>query len=248
MSTSIIFRGFKPCLIWSRRFSKTNIYGVRDRGRRLSQKHQADHVIGKAGTLLDDLGPHIHTEPSAPTSSISHSQEAIHTYSLFVTATRSAGSSLLGGHRLCGSITLPVPNSGGTGRIAPPPNSAAHLSCSYPNISYLLYHKRNLDLDNTLDHPSSSHSSPSAASSLPLRSFPHRASPGRISLHTKRRHFSSTAATMAATRLDGTAIAKAVRERLGAEIAAKQKQNPRYSPSLRIIQGLSNKILQVHAS
>lgn len=42
---------------------------------------------------------------------------------------------------------------------------------------------------------------------------------------------------MVATRLDGTAIAKAIRERLGADIAQKQKLNPRYKPSLKIIQG-----------
>lgn len=42
---------------------------------------------------------------------------------------------------------------------------------------------------------------------------------------------------MVATKLDGNSIAKAIRERLGAEIAEKQKKNPRYHPSLRIIQG-----------
>ncbi|KAF7554824.1 hypothetical protein G7046_g6708 [Stylonectria norvegica] len=41
---------------------------------------------------------------------------------------------------------------------------------------------------------------------------------------------------MVATRLDGTAIAKSIRERLGIEIAEKQKLNPRYRPSLKIIQ------------
>lgn len=43
--------------------------------------------------------------------------------------------------------------------------------------------------------------------------------------------------TMGATRLDGTAIAKGIRERLGAEIAEKQRLNPRYKPTLKIIQG-----------
>ncbi|KFH45262.1 C-1-tetrahydrofolate synthase-like protein [Hapsidospora chrysogenum ATCC 11550] len=42
---------------------------------------------------------------------------------------------------------------------------------------------------------------------------------------------------MGATKLDGTAIAKSIRERLGAEIAEKQKLNPRYKPTLKIIQG-----------
>lgn len=42
---------------------------------------------------------------------------------------------------------------------------------------------------------------------------------------------------MVANKLDGTAIAKSIRERLGAEIAEKQKINPRYKPVLKIIQG-----------
>lgn len=41
---------------------------------------------------------------------------------------------------------------------------------------------------------------------------------------------------MVATKLDGTAIAKAIRERLGQDIAEKQKVNPRFRPSLKIIQ------------
>jgi methylenetetrahydrofolate dehydrogenase (NADP+)/methenyltetrahydrofolate cyclohydrolase/formyltetrahydrofolate synthetase len=44
---------------------------------------------------------------------------------------------------------------------------------------------------------------------------------------------------MVATKLDGTAIAKTIRERLGTEIVEKQKLNPRYRPALRIIQGMS---------
>jgi 5,10-methylene-tetrahydrofolate dehydrogenase/methenyl tetrahydrofolate cyclohydrolase len=42
---------------------------------------------------------------------------------------------------------------------------------------------------------------------------------------------------MAATKIDGTAIARKIREGLHAEIAEKQKLNPRYKPSLKIIQG-----------
>ncbi|KAL6866038.1 tetrahydrofolate synthase [Amphichorda felina] len=41
---------------------------------------------------------------------------------------------------------------------------------------------------------------------------------------------------MVATKLDGTAIAKSIRERLGTEIAEKQKLNPRYTPTLKIVQ------------
>lgn len=42
---------------------------------------------------------------------------------------------------------------------------------------------------------------------------------------------------MVATKLDGTAIAKSIRERIGREIAERQKLNPRYRPSLKIVQG-----------
>lgn len=42
---------------------------------------------------------------------------------------------------------------------------------------------------------------------------------------------------MVARKLDGTAIAKSLRERIGAEIAHKQKLNPRYRPCLKIVQG-----------
>lgn len=42
---------------------------------------------------------------------------------------------------------------------------------------------------------------------------------------------------MVATKLDGTAIAKAIREKIGAEIAERQKLNPRFKPCLKIIQG-----------
>jgi methylenetetrahydrofolate dehydrogenase (NADP+)/methenyltetrahydrofolate cyclohydrolase/formyltetrahydrofolate synthetase len=42
---------------------------------------------------------------------------------------------------------------------------------------------------------------------------------------------------MVARKLDGTAIAKAIRERLGSEIAERQKLNARYKPCLKIVQG-----------
>jgi len=41
---------------------------------------------------------------------------------------------------------------------------------------------------------------------------------------------------MAATKIDGTAIAKKIRERLRAEIAEVKETNPRFTPSLKIIQ------------
>lgn len=41
---------------------------------------------------------------------------------------------------------------------------------------------------------------------------------------------------MAATKIDGTAIAKGIRERISADIKKTQETNPRYKPSLKIIQ------------
>ena len=41
---------------------------------------------------------------------------------------------------------------------------------------------------------------------------------------------------MAATKIDGTAIARAIRERINAEIKQTQAKNPRYKPSLTIVQ------------
>jgi hypothetical protein len=55
--------------------------------------------------------------------------------------------------------------------------------------------------------------------------------------------FSTTSFAMTAKKIDGTAIAKSIRERLHAEIENTQKTNPRFKPSLKIIQG---KILAPH--
>lgn len=65
-------------------------------------------------------------------------------------------------------------------------------------------------------------------------------SPFRHSLRPQKRQFcSSSPVAMVAVKIDGTAIAKNIRERLGTEIAEKQKLNPRYKPTLKIIQGMS---------
>jgi hypothetical protein len=51
------------------------------------------------------------------------------------------------------------------------------------------------------------------------------------------RYFSGTAFNMTATKIDGTAIAKSIREKLGAKIKERQGANARYKPSLKIVQG-----------
>jgi 5,10-methylene-tetrahydrofolate dehydrogenase/methenyl tetrahydrofolate cyclohydrolase len=44
---------------------------------------------------------------------------------------------------------------------------------------------------------------------------------------------------MTGSKIDGTAIAKSIRERLGSQIKQRQEANPRYKPSLKIVQGES---------
>lgn len=55
-------------------------------------------------------------------------------------------------------------------------------------------------------------------------------------------HFSTSGAVMGAVKIDGTAIAKRIRASLLTEIEEKKKINPRYIPSLKIIQGTSTLI------
>ncbi|QVM09380.1 tetrahydrofolate synthase [Coccidioides posadasii str. Silveira] len=50
------------------------------------------------------------------------------------------------------------------------------------------------------------------------------------------RFFASSSVNMAGTKIDGTAIAKGIRERLNAEIRKTQESNPRFNPSLVIFQ------------
>ena len=51
-----------------------------------------------------------------------------------------------------------------------------------------------------------------------------------------RRFYSSTRVLMAAEKIDGNAIAKSIRERINTQIQKTQEANPRYKPSLTIIQ------------
>ena len=53
---------------------------------------------------------------------------------------------------------------------------------------------------------------------------------------TDRRGFATSSADMTGVKIDGTAVAIKIRERLHAEIQQTQKTNPRYKPSLKIIQ------------
>jgi hypothetical protein len=63
----------------------------------------------------------------------------------------------------------------------------------------------------------------------------YRASPP-LSTPFSYRQFSRSSIAMTATKIDGNAIAKDIREKLHTEIDATQKLNPRYRPSLKIIQ------------
>jgi methylenetetrahydrofolate dehydrogenase (NADP+)/methenyltetrahydrofolate cyclohydrolase/formyltetrahydrofolate synthetase len=81
----------------------------------------------------------------------------------------------------------------------------------------------------------SSFLSPLSTFSIYTRPLPStQAAYSRNDQHTS---FSSTSIAMTAKKIDGTAIAKSIRERLHAEIENTQKTNPRFKPSLKIIQG-----------
>lgn len=54
------------------------------------------------------------------------------------------------------------------------------------------------------------------------------------------RLFSVTRNDMVAEKIDGTAVAKKIRERIGQEIKKKQETSPRFKPSLTIVQGESH--------
>ena len=58
----------------------------------------------------------------------------------------------------------------------------------------------------------------------------------KSSFALSKRQFSSGAPNMAAVKIDGTAIAKSIREKINADVKEIQKTNPRYKPSLTIVQ------------
>ncbi|KAL9118734.1 MAG: hypothetical protein Q9187_004717 [Circinaria calcarea] len=59
---------------------------------------------------------------------------------------------------------------------------------------------------------------------------------GPASVQSRQRQYSTRGANMTATKIDGNAIAKAIREKIHAEIKKTQTSNPRYKPSLTIVQ------------
>lgn len=59
---------------------------------------------------------------------------------------------------------------------------------------------------------------------------------------SRSRGFSYSAANMTGTKIDGTAIAKDIREKLKSEIAELQTKNPRFKPNLVIYQGMSARV------
>lgn len=74
-------------------------------------------------------------------------------------------------------------------------------------------------------------------SPVSLKQFPvHRGS----LVVSRSRGFSISAANMTGSKIDGTAIAKDIREKLKNEIAELQTKNPRFKPNLIIYQGMSD--------
>lgn len=113
------------------------------------------------------------------------------------------------------------------------PRHPAHLSRRIPLISAV---KRHLTLS---AHRGVCLNSVSllSRSSVSINQFPvvRRGS----SVVSRSRSFSISVANMTASKIDGTAIAKDIREKLKNEIAELQTKNPRFKPNLVIYQGLS---------
>ncbi|KAM6528222.1 tetrahydrofolate synthase [Fusarium falciforme] len=169
--------------------------------------HQAEPAI--AGPRWTH---HSHPQTQAHSHIFTHPQAQAQTPS----HTKSSRSRQTRPHTCSGvSPVSPVLALGATIPTAPPPRPAAHFIYA----DCLSVNSRRLNF-----------ASVSVAGSSPsVRRILHP-------LFDQRRNFSSTTATMVATKIDGTAIAKSIRERLCAEVAAKQKLNPRYQPCLKIIQ------------
>lgn len=183
--------------------------------------------------------PQAHSQATAPTPS--HTRA--HTHWVRQLHTTSVG------FRLCESPTSAVSAVAAVSGWAAPPPTVAHLTDSNYSDYYDAFDAFNASSGSYRCHSSSSSSSVVAGSLLLLRPAP-RVCSVLSSVLTQKRHFSSTTAIMGAIKLDGTAIAKAIRERLGAEIVEKQKLNPRYKPCLKIIQGAPDScypiIMSVH--
>lgn len=113
------------------------------------------------------------------------------------------------------------------------PRHPAHLYCRIPLIPAA---KRQLALS-ALRGVCLSPVSLLHRSSVSSKQFPvHRGS----LVVSRSRSFSISAANMAGSKIDGTAIAKDIREKLKNEIAELQEKNSRFKPNLVIYQGMSS--------
>lgn len=65
---------------------------------------------------------------------------------------------------------------------------------------------------------------------------------GSDSLDLGKASFSTSRPVMTAQKIDGTAIAKSIRARLHSEVQERKNANPKYIPSLKIIQGTSSQL------
>lgn len=115
---------------------------------------------------------------------------------------------------------------------------------STTNLFFRSLHSRNISLKGGSASPGHlksrgqnlrlSRSSPFNPTSAPATNFV-----SSTSYHCQRRGFCISQVKMTAVKIDGTAIAKNIREKLHAQIEETQKTNPRFRPSLKIIQGIT---------
>ncbi|KJZ78758.1 C-1-tetrahydrofolate synthase [Hirsutella minnesotensis 3608] len=152
------------------------------------------------------------------------------------------------------SVVVACPGTGAF-RAPPPPraprqvqqdNHHLHHHQEFPDLSRAassLHRTRShhhLDLSRRRPHrrdPRNNHCPLATPAAVVLLSRRSARQASLASLPSAHRAFATTPRpAMAAQKLDGTAIAKSIRERIGVEIAEKQKLNPRYKPCLKIIQ------------
>jgi hypothetical protein len=135
------------------------------------------------------------------------------------------------------SVT-PGPLAARTPRFCPPApirNTTALFSCRPATPPCFLTSSSSPSSTSTSTFPLALHSRRITLASRTVRPL----TLGSDSLDPGKASFSTSRPVMTAQKIDGNAIAKSIRARLHSEIEERKKANPKYIPSLKIIQGTS---------
>lgn len=118
-----------------------------------------------------------------------------------------------------------------------PPQGVTWCILPNPSIAWSVNNANSFSRSLTLQSPASLVLQPCRSPLTHRRRFKRGGSAASFaSLQPIGRSLSTNPVMMAATKIDGIAIAKSIREKIRADIAKTQKINPRYRPSLTIIQ------------